>query len=72
MHSNAVEMNEITLGCLIDSCVKCDSLDKALEIVERERRRGVVINTIIYTTLIKGYTKQRNITMAWRVFEKMK
>lgn len=29
MKEKKIKMNEVTLGCLIDSCVKCDNLDRA-------------------------------------------
>ena len=70
MKSLKIEMNEITLGCLIDSCVKCDFLDKAYEILKSEP--NIQMNTIIYTTLIKGYTKQKNLEKALMVFQQMK
>jgi len=46
-------INDITLGCLIDACVKCYNIEKAYEIILKEK----ITNTVIYTTLLKGFTK---------------
>lgn len=65
-----LKLNEITLGCLVDACVKCGNLKKALEIVEKEK--SVPINTIIFTTILKGFTRERNFDKALEMFNIMK
>ncbi|KAL4473964.1 hypothetical protein ABPG72_000326 [Tetrahymena utriculariae] len=70
MKTNKISLNEVTLGCLIDTCVKCNQLNKAEEILLEEK--DIKPNTIIYTTLLKGYTKQENMKKALEIFEIMK
>ncbi|KAL4432035.1 hypothetical protein ABPG74_017771 [Tetrahymena malaccensis] len=70
MKTNKIQLNEVTLGCLIDTCVKCNQLNKAEEILLEEK--DIKPNTIIYTTLLKGYTKQENMKKALEIFEIMK
>ena len=70
MKAENIKVNEITLGCLIDACIKCGNLNKALEIIEEQK--NVQMNTIIYTTLLKGFTKERNIAKALETFSIMK
>lgn len=53
---NQIPLNEILLGCLIDTCVKCNQLTKA-ELIIKENFETIKPNTIIYTTLLKGYAK---------------
>lgn len=49
--------NSVTYGCLLDACVKNGKLDRALEVFNTLREDNIPMNTIIYTTLIKGFAK---------------
>ncbi len=60
-------MTEITFGCLIDACVKCNYTNKALELIEKHK--NLPMNIIIFTTIIKGFTKERNLEKALKIFE---
>lgn len=70
MKEENIKLNEITIGCLVDACIKCGNLNKALEIIEEQNH--VQMNTIIYTTLLKGFTKERNLNKAFETFSIMK
>jgi pentatricopeptide repeat protein len=70
MKAENIKLNEITLGCLIDACIKCNHLNKALEIIEQQK--AIPMNTIIYTTILKGFTKERNLSKALETFNIMK
>lgn len=47
----------MTCGCVLDACVKCNSLDKAMSIFQEMRMQGMHKNTVLYATLIKGLAK---------------
>jgi len=49
--------NSVTYGCLIDACVKNNQVDQAMEVFDTMKKDGVQLNTIIFTTLIKGFAK---------------
>lgn len=70
MKEENINFNEITLGCLVDACIKCGNLNKALTIIEEQKK--IQMNTIIYTTLLKGFTKERNLNKALETFSIMK
>ena len=70
MKEENIKLNEITLGCLIDACIKCGNLNKALDIIEEQK--SIQMNTIIYTTILKGFTKEKNIAKALETFNIMK
>ncbi len=55
-------MNDVTLGCLVDACVKCGKLEKAEEILLESKDNKC--NTIIYTTILKGYIREKNLDKA--------
>ena len=48
--------NSVTYGCMLDACVKCGNLQKAVEVFQGMRATGKHRNTILYTTMIKGGT----------------
>merc|ERR1719266_2412895 len=58
------QANAVTYGCMIDACVKCGRLEKAVEIFSGMREAGKHRNTILYTTLIKGYGLQKDLPNA--------
>jgi pentatricopeptide repeat protein len=71
MRDNMIPLNDIALGCLIDACVKCGDIQTATKIIENPENQ-VMANTVIYTTLLKGFTKEKNFSRAVEIFELMK
>jgi pentatricopeptide repeat protein len=58
MKENNLIPNDVTYGCLIDACIKKGNFQKALQVFQDMKKGKVKMNTIIYTTLIKGYAKE--------------
>merc|ERR1719502_2182206 len=56
---------------MIDACVKCGSLQKAVDIFKKMREEGKHKNTILYTTLIKGYGLEKDLASALELFREM-
>jgi len=69
MTREGVKLNEVTFGCLIDACIKCNQLSKAIELLEQQK--SMPVNTIIYTTILKGFTKEKNFNKAQEIFNLM-
>jgi len=69
LHENA---NAVTFGCMLDACVKCGDIEKALFVFQDIKRIGKHHNTILYTTLMKGYGMARNLEGALMLFNEMK
>eukprot|EP00392_Amoebophrya_sp_AT5.2_P011108 g11183.t1 len=74
LHENA---NAVTFGCMLDACVKCGNnelsdIEKALFVFQDIKRIGKHHNTILYTTLMKGYGMARNLEGALMLFNEMK
>jgi pentatricopeptide repeat domain-containing protein 1 len=57
MKTKQVCVNDVTYGCLVDACIKNDRLDMALKLIEQMKRDHISLNTVLYTTLIKGFAK---------------
>ncbi|CAD7967211.1 unnamed protein product [Amoebophrya sp. A25] len=64
--------NAVTFGCMLDACVKCGDIEKALFVFQDIKRIGKHHNTILYTTLMKGYGMARNLDGAIGLFNEMK
>merc|ERR1719502_256862 len=57
---------------MIDACVKCGHMEKAMEIFYDMKRRRKHRNTILYTTLIKGCGLDKNLPTALGLFREMR
>ena len=70
--------NDITFGCLIDACVRNGHIQKAEEIFseiltqnQNDQNVGIKPNTIIYTTMIKAYSRTFNLARATQIYDIM-
>lgn len=61
--------NSITYGCLLDACVKNGKIEKAVEVFEIMQQDKVPLNTILYTTLIKGFSKTFQLERALQLYD---
>lgn len=68
MKEDGIKITEVSFGCLVDACIKCDNLSKALELIEAEN--DVKANTVINTTLIKGLVREKRFQEAFDLFER--
>merc|ERR1719301_224554 len=75
MRRRHVTPTSITLGCVIDALV-CNSLpDEAFDLVSGirdESEYADILNTVIYSTLLKGFAQSRQPGRVQDVFEEMK
>jgi len=67
----ALEPNEISLGCVVDACVSNGRVAEGLALVRAWKTR-VPANTIIYSTLIKGCSLNRDADQALALFDEMR
>merc|ERR1719281_2061937 len=75
MRRRHVTPTSITLGCMVDALV-CNSLpDEAFDLVSgirEESEYADILNTVIYSTLLKGFAQTRQPGRVQDVFEEMK
>jgi len=50
--------NSVTYGCLLDACVKNGDIKRAVGVFECMIRDEITMNTVLYTTMIKGFSKE--------------
>lgn len=61
--------NEILMGCLVDALVRCGAVEIAEELLlSRPKLNG---NIVILSTLLKGFTRQKNMKKALELFQKI-
>merc|ERR1719473_2268858 len=75
MRRRHVTPTSITLGCVIDALVNNSLPDEAFELVREIREESEfadILNTVIYSTLLKGFAQSRQPQRVQDVFEQMK
>ena len=72
MKLKQLKINDVTYGCLLDACVKNDRMDLALILVDKIKQDNIALNTILYTTLIKGFSRANKLQEALKIFNLMK
>merc|ERR1719506_2281619 len=75
MRRRHVRPTSITLGCVIDALVNNGFPDEALSLVREIREDETckdILNTVIYSTLLKGFAQARQPGRVQDVFEEMK
>jgi pentatricopeptide repeat protein len=76
--SNAVKVfrkmkdaSVVTYGCLIDACVKNEEYSIAWDLYNGMKKNGIAPNTIIYTIMIKGFARSRELNNALSILDEM-
>merc|ERR1719456_1186581 len=75
MRSRHIKPTSITLGCMIEAIVSNGDPEGAFELIhqmqEDEQCRGV-LNSVIYCSVLKGFTREKKIDRVWAVYEEMR
>merc|ERR1719160_715997 len=75
MRRRNVTPTSITLGCMVDALVRNSLPDEALSLVREIREDETckdILNTVIYSTLLKGFAQTRQPGRVQEVFDEMK
>jgi len=74
MGQREVKPTAITLGCMVDALVKNGCVDDAWQLLntllEDEQMRSLV-NTVIYSTILKGFAMSKQINKVFTVYSQM-
>mmetsp|Transcript_50 Transcript_50/g.173 ORF Transcript_50/g.173 Transcript_50/m.173 type:complete len:1071 (+) Transcript_50:102-3314(+) len=75
MDERGVKPTSITLGCMAEALVVNGQADEAWDLIhlqlESDERRGC-INTVIYSTVLKGFAVTRRIEKVFAVYQEMR
>lgn len=71
MLTHGFEPSSITCGILLDVCINDSQLERASEIFNSMSAAGCAMNTVIYTTMIKGFARAGKVDDAMRIYSQM-
>jgi len=75
MRSHHIKPTSITLGCMVEAIVNNGDTEGAYDLVhqlQEDEQCCDVINSIIYCSVLKGFTREKKIDRVWAVYEEMK
>merc|ERR1719161_1672621 len=74
MRSRHIKPTSITLGCMVEAIVTlCDAegaFDLIHQVLDDDQCRSAV-NSVIYCSLLKGFTREKKIERVWAVYQEM-
>merc|ERR1719213_699730 len=75
MEERGVKPTPITLGCMTESLVTNNCADEAWKLIQEQcasEERRACINTVIYSTVLKGFALARRIDKVFAVYKEMR
>lgn len=72
MQERGVDATQVTYGILLDACVSRSDLESAAAVFHEMVTRGCPMNTVLYTTLIKGLARAGLVDKAMEVYTHMR
>merc|ERR1719375_2415511 len=75
MRSRHIKPTSITLGCMVEAMVNNGDTEGAYDLVQQiqeDPQCQDVINSVIYCSLLKGFTREKKIDRVWTVYQEMK
>lgn len=75
MEGRDVNLSSVTLGCMVEALVTNQQSAKAWDLVMQQLGRSdrcECVNTVIYTTVLKGFANMQDIERVFMVYEKMR
>eukprot|EP00747_Dinoflagellata_sp_TGD_P162904 gnl/TRDRNA2_/TRDRNA2_181041_c0_seq1.p1 gnl/TRDRNA2_/TRDRNA2_181041_c0~~gnl/TRDRNA2_/TRDRNA2_181041_c0_seq1.p1 ORF type:complete len:1068 (+),score=254.28 gnl/TRDRNA2_/TRDRNA2_181041_c0_seq1:109-3312(+) len=76
MRTRHIAPTSITLGCMVEAlCVNGD-IDAAYDLIHEIRDEGeqsaAAVNAVVYCSVLKGFSHQKNFPRVWAVYQEMK
>jgi len=75
MNQREVKPTAITLGCMIDALVKNGCVDDAWQLLNtllEDEQQCTLVNTVIYSTILKGFAMSKQISKVFTVYSQMR
>jgi len=75
MRSRHIKPTSITLGCMIEAIVNTGDTEGAFDLIHQiqdDDQCCGAINSVIYCSVLKGFTREKKIDRVWTVYEEMK
>merc|ERR1719215_1713702 len=75
MRSRHIKPTSITMGCMVEAIVSNGDTEGAYDLIHQlqdDEQCRDVLNSIIYCSVLKGFTREKKIDRVWSVYEEMK
>lgn len=72
LSARQIPKNDVIYGCYLGACMKSSRMDLAETAFEEMKNAGLKMNSIIYTTMMKGWSFARQYSKSFEYFEMMK
>jgi len=75
MRSRHIKPTSITLGCMVEAIVNNGDTEGAFDLIhqlQEDDQCSNAVNSVIYCSLLKGFTREKKIDRVWAVYEEMK
>jgi len=74
MRSRHIRPTSITLGCMVEAIVSNGDPEGAYELIHQlqdDEQCHNALNSVIYCSVLKGFTREKKLERAWAVYEEM-
>jgi len=74
MRNSHIKPTSITLGCMVEAIVTTGDTEGALDLIheiQADDECHDVVNSVIYCTILKGFTREKKMDRAWAVYEEI-
>merc|ERR1719504_406335 len=75
MRSRHIKPTSITLGCMIEAIVNNGDTEGAFDLIQQmqeDDQCSNAVNSVIYCSLLKGFTREKKMDRAWAVYEEIR
>jgi len=75
MRSRHIKPTSITLGCMVEAMVNNGDTEGAHDLIQQmqdDDQCQDVINSVIYCSILKGFTREKKVDRVWSVYQEMK
>lgn len=66
--------NQVTIGCMVEALVSNSSTDAAYRLINEilaDDQTKSQVNAVIYCTVLKGYSHEKNFKRVWSIYQEM-
>jgi pentatricopeptide repeat protein len=75
MRQREVRPTAITLGCMVDALVKNNAVESAWKLLHdllKDEQMSTLVNTVIYSTVLKGFAMAKQVGKVYEVYAEMR
>merc|ERR1719359_949747 len=74
MRSRHIRPTSVTIGCMVEAVVNNGDTEGAYELIHQmqdDDQCREALNSVIYCSVLKGFTREKKLERVWQVYEEM-